>query len=200
MKKTILLIALVGIAVPSFAQSTLQEGFFTPNVNIITAVKRALFSAQHEKVEWVRAVRSKEHKADRNGPLGTSFYGIPSRKFNQQKSAETQNVLYTKRLANFQTKVAKNHTLSDYKFVVPNPKDLTSLSAGQVQFLTKFLEQPAEQNQFASAYLPKISHPMGAETELDFRVEGKILSLLINSRDKVVYLLDGATRHLAKNK
>ncbi len=193
MKKSILLIALIGIAIPSFAQATFYEGFFGSRINLVESVQRVIARSHPEKVEWVRAVRNEERKANGNGPLGVCFYGFPTRTFKQAPVTEKKD-LYNRLMASFQKSLKDNHTLSRYSFKVPNPAHLTNLSAGQIKFLTNFLAQPMERNRFQSSYTPKLSHPKAAETELKFQVEGKNLTLLINSRDRAVYLFVSTPR------
>ena len=190
MKKLVISVILLTICAPIFAQQTFYEGFFTPSTgSIFKTISHAVSSMlPEEKAPWVSAVQKEENRANRNGVLGASFYGIPARSFKQE--SPTQDIgVYQQRLFAFNSLLKNHSVLSRYKFQVPHPSDLTSLSAVQLRFLENFFIQPTFKESFDSRYTPLISHPEAAETQLSFLVEGKQLILLINSRpdERIVY-------------
>ena len=206
-KKITLLAALTVLAAPAFAQISIYESFDTQRVHAGTkrlvshlgaAITSAVISATTPKtVEWARAVQSEEHKVNGNGPLGVSFHGFPTRKFNQEAVAERAD-LYNKRMTAYQKAIKRNQVLSKYTFVAPRPTDLTRMSNQEAVFLLHFFNQSVSESQFDRTYAPiTVTHPQGAETRLTFNVKGNTLILLINSRDRKVYFFTPGTTAFA---
>lgn len=187
MKKNAFLAVLITLlATPAFAQ------YWGPYLGLqqssqlseqITKAFRHVFWL--DRVHWVLAVRREERSIDRPGPLGSSCYAVTTKSFPQQPVCAADETVFNQRKELIQARLKKNHTLAYYRFKVPQPHDLARLTDQQLTFITDFLAQPAEEENFNTQFSPSVNKPQQGVTELTFA--NKPMVLRIDSRAKTVY-------------
>jgi len=186
MKKIILTGVFAVLCAPAFAQASLYKGFFPSGKSLVNCIKGICSSiatsltqasAPASKVTWVREVQRMEGEK----------HTVQARNFTvKEVPTDAKPAIMGLREA-----FGQNRAIGNYKFLVPEPADVSGLTQNQLAFVTGFLRQPIEAEAFNTDYMPVITHPTKSapETQLIFEVDGKRLILLVNStrNDKRVY-------------
>ena len=171
-----------------------QQGYAaqaTSAVGLTSKVEQAVIQQVHPPcyVEWAKAVKQEEHKANHNSRLRQSTYGrLRTVSYTQHPVPAAEAELYKMRTAMLQNLLDEHAVLNGYMFRATVPEMLTGLEVQEFGYLFSFFQESVEEDKASLGYDLSFSVPQRYVVEL--RITGyynNVFILRINTVEKKVY-------------